>query len=96
MTYVRLSDWHKRSDVILHCDVHILSHHAPVKYLNVSICKTFNVWILKKIAEGILRYFANKSAFDDKLKVSCPAGVDNYLICMHFFEANACAFLDTM
>ena len=48
---------------------------------------------LKLIAEGILRYFSNKSAFDDKLEVSCPAGVDNYLICMHCFETNACAFI---
>ena len=34
--------------------------------------------ILKLIAEGIFRYFSDKSVFDDKLKVSCPAGVDNY------------------
>ena len=27
------------------------------------------------------------------LKVSCPAGVDNYLICMQCFETNTCAFL---
>ena len=47
---------------------------------------------LKLIAEGILRYFSNKSAFDDKLKVSCPAGVDNYQICMHCFETKTCAF----
>ena len=42
--------------------------------------------------EGILRYFSNKGAFDDKLKVSCPACVDNYLICMHCFETNICSF----
>ena len=46
--------------------------------------------------EGILRYFSNKSTSDDKLKVSCPAGVDNYLIYMPCFEKNTCAFLDTM
>ena len=40
---------------------------------------------LKLIVECFLRYLPNKSAFDDKLKVSCPAGVDNYLICMHCF-----------
>ena len=51
---------------------------------------------LKLIAENILRYFSCKSAFDDKLKVSSPAGVDNYLIYMHCFETNTCAFLDTM
>ena len=33
---------------------------------------------LKMIAEGNLHYFSNKHPFDDKLKVSCPAGVDNY------------------
>ena len=49
---------------------------------------------LKLIAEGVLRYFSNKSAFVDKLKVSCP-GVDKDLICMHCFEKNTCAFLDT-
>ena len=35
--------------------------------------------------EGFLRFFPNKSAFYDKLKVSCPAGVANYLIFMHCF-----------
>ena len=52
--------------------------------------------LIVDFAEGILRYFSNKTAFDDKLKVSCPAGVDNYLISMHCFETNACEFLDTM
>ena len=56
---------------------HILSHHTLVKVLKSK----FNLQCLKLIGEGILRYFSNKSAFDDKLKVSCPAGVDNYLIC---------------
>ena len=49
---------------------------------------------LKLIAEGILRYFSNKSIFDDKLKVSYPAGLDNYLIGMHCFETKTCAFYD--
>ena len=47
----------------------------------------------KLTSEGI---FSNKSVLDDKLKVSCPAGVDNYLIGVHCFETNTCAFLDTM
>ena len=33
-----------------------------------------------------------KNAFDDKLKVSCPASMGNYLICMHCFEINTSAF----
>ena len=77
----------KRSDVMLHA--HILAHHAQMK---VPISK-YNLQSLNLnlIAEGILRYFSNKSAFDEKLKVSSPAGVDNYLICMHCFEINTCA-----
>ena len=73
---------------------HILSHHAPVKVPKSKY--NLQCLNLKLIAEGILRYFSNNSAFDDKLKVSCPAGVDNCLICMHCFETNTCAFLDTM
>ena len=48
----------------------------------------------KLIAEGISRYFSNQSTFDDKLKVSCPAGVGYYLIFMPCFETNTWAFFD--
>ena len=61
--------------------VHLRKVSGKCKYLN-----------LKLIVEGILCYFSNKSAFDDKLKVSCLAGVDNYSIC----KTNTCAFSDTM
>ena len=80
----------KRSDVILRA--HILSHHAPVKVPKSKY--NLQCLNLKLTAEGILHYFSNKSAFDDELKVSCSAGVDNYLICMHCFETNTFAFLD--
>ena len=46
------------------------------------------------IAEGILRYFSNKTAFDDKLKDFCPAGLGYYLICMYCFETNTCALFE--
>ena len=78
--------------IMLHA--HILSHHAPVKEPNSKY--NFQCLNLKLIAECILRYFSNKSAFDDKLKVSCLAGGDTYLICMHCFETNTFAFLDTL
>ena len=82
----------KWSDAILHA--HILSHQAPVK----APKSKYNLQCLnlKLTAEGILGYFSNKSTFDDKLKVSCPADLDNYLICMHCFETNTCALLDTI
>ena len=51
---------------------------------------------LKVDCWSILRYFSNKNAFDDKLNVSYPADVGSYLICMHYFETNNCAFLDMM
>ena len=51
---------------------------------------------LKLNSEGILRYFSNKSIFNDKLRVSFPECVGNYLICMHCFETNTFAFLDMM
>ena len=72
----------------------MLSHHPSVKVPESKY--NLQCLNLKLIAEGILRYFSNKRAFDDKLKVTCPAGVGNYLICMHCFETNTCAFLDTM
>ena len=52
------------------------SHHAPVK-VHAPKSKIYNLQFvnLKLIPEGILHYFSNKSAFDDKFKVSCPAGV---------------------
>ena len=67
-----------------------MSHHAPVKVPNSK----YNLQCvnLKLIAEGILRYFSNRHAFDDKLKVSCAASVDNYLIFRHCFETNTFAF----
>ena len=51
----------------------MLSHHAQVKVPK----RKYNLQCLnlKLIAEDILRYFSNKSAFDDKLKDSCPADV---------------------
>ena len=55
----------KRSNVKLL--THILSHHLPVKVPKSKYnLQSLN---LKWSAEGILRYFSNKSAFDDKLKV---------------------------
>ena len=86
MAFLRLSD------IILHAD--ILTRHAPVKVPK----RKYNIQRLniKMIAEGIFRHFSNKSAFDVKLKVSCPAGVDNYLICMHCFETNTGAFSNMM
>ena len=42
-----------------------------------------------------LSYFTlllKQGRFDDNFKVSCPAGVGKYLICMHCFETNTCAF----
>ena len=67
----------------------MLSHHAQVKVTKSK----YNLQFLnvKLIVEGILRCFSNKSAFDDKLNLSYPAGVVNYLICMHCFETNTCA-----
>ena len=59
---------------------HMLSHYATVKVTKSK----YNLQFLKRklITEGILSYFSNKSAFDDKLKVNRPAGVGNCLICM--------------
>ena len=45
---------------------------------------------VKFIAEGFYAISQTK-ALDDKLKVSCPAGVGNYFICMHCFETHTCA-----
>ena len=71
----------------------MLSHHAPVKVPKSKY--NLQCLNLKLVAEGILRYFSNKSAFDDKLKVSCPAGVGNYLICMHVLKQIHVHYLDT-
>ena len=77
----------KWNDVILLADM--LSHHARVKVTKSSLNMIFIFFFNSKL---IVEYFSNKSVFDDKLKVSCPAGMDNYLICMHCFETNTCAF----
>ena len=77
VTFVRLSDW--SSDLTSYFTRAYCQTTHQWKYIKVNI--TFN-------AEVILRYCLNKIAFDDKLKVSCPASVDNYLIWLHCFETN--------
>ena len=52
--------------------MHKLSHHAPVKIPKSKY--NFQFFNLKLIAEDVIRYFSNKSAFHDKLEVSFPAG----------------------
>ena len=76
MTLVWLSDWSRE----------LTSQFTRTLNYNLQ-CLNF-----KLIAGDILRYFSNRSAFDDKLNVSCPAGVGNYLICMNCFETNTCVF----
>ena len=61
----------------------MLSHHALAKVTKSKYNLIF--FNLKLIAKSSLRYFSNKCAFDDKLKVSCQAGVGNYLICNYSY-----------
>ena len=71
----------------------MLSRHAPVKVTkNKYNLQFFNRKVI--ITEGILCYFSNKSAFEDKLKVCRRAGIGIYVynICLHCFETNAVAF----
>ena len=69
MSFVRLLTG-QANKVTLH--IHKLSHHAPVKIPKSKYNLQF--FNLKLIAEDVIRYFSNKSAFHDELKVSFPAG----------------------
>ena len=88
VTFVRLSDWPSDlTSYFTHTYCHTMHQWKYLEVKYITLCLN-----LKLIAEGILRYFSNKSTFDDKLKVSCLAGIDTYLICMHWFETNTCIF----
>ena len=66
-----------------------MSNHAPVKEPKSK--HNLHCLNLKLIAEGVFyAFFQTKGLLDDKMKVSCPTGVGNYLICMHCFETNLC------
>ena len=55
-----------------------VGQHAPVKVTKHNL-QFFN-WKLIVVVECILRYFSNKSAFDDKLKVCRRAGIGIYVL----------------
>ena len=68
------------------------SNHPSLKVTKSK----YNLPILKRklIAEGILRYFSNEGAFEEKLKVCRQAGIGIYVynIYLHCFETNTRAF----